>query len=213
MEDAIRHRTLGPEEFFGTIVPTRFREHLEDLERELGRLQQRIEELQALRLSLGIHLEGPGGGDFFLNIDGGALRAESAPSSPPVLKIHQSVEDWSTAVDREGTRAFSLLGGAREVPGGLRLNAERVERMRGLRGSLRITLTHLPGRPKDDTWSVTAAFGDAPPNPATTTVTLTYAAADELREGTLNPQQAFMAGKIQLSGDMGFAMRLGMLIL
>ncbi len=45
-------------------------------------------------------------------------------------------------------------------------------------------------------------------------LTITQAVADwrEINAGRLNPQMAFMSGKIKIAGDMGLAMKLGSLM-
>jgi len=46
------------------------------------------------------------------------------------------------------------------------------------------------------------------PADPTTTVTIAHADAEALGRGELDPMQAFMAGKIQIAGDMGLMMQM-----
>ena len=62
----------------------------------------------------------------------------------------------------------------------------------------------------DDFFELKSAKGKADsPN-----MTITQAVADwrEINAGRLNPQMAFMSGKIKISGDMSLAMKLGSLM-
>ena len=46
------------------------------------------------------------------------------------------------------------------------------------------------------------------PEEATTTITITAEDADAMADGTLDPMQAFMAGRIQVAGDMALMMQM-----
>lgn len=66
------------------------------------------------------------------------------------------------------------------------------------------------------TWVVTikdgqisVSEGDAP---AQCTILMKAEDFDQLTDGKLNPQMAFMSGKLKIQGDMGLAMKLGQLL-
>ena len=58
-------------------------------------------------------------------------------------------------------------------------------------------------------WQVDFKLGPgAIPEEPTTTVTVTAADADAMAAGELDPMQAFMAGRIQVAGDMALMMQM-----
>ena len=73
-----------------------------------------------------------------------------------------------------------------------------------LRGTVEQNLT----RPDGDAFNVQICFNGA----AAPRTKLTLALADQLAmaEGRMNPQEAFMTGKLKVEGDMGFMMQVGM---
>jgi putative sterol carrier protein len=66
----------------------------------------------------------------------------------------------------------------------------------------------VAGGPGGD-WQVDFKLGPgAIPDAATTTVTVQAEDADRMERGELNPMEAFMAGRIQVTGDMALLMQL-----
>ena len=61
----------------------------------------------------------------------------------------------------------------------------------------------------DDEW-VAVTFGGAEPNVETPRATLTMSreVAEQMGKGEANPQELFMSGKIQITGDMMMLMQL-----
>jgi putative sterol carrier protein len=77
--------------------------------------------------------------------------------------------------------------------------------MQMLRGVIRMVVTGGAG----GDWSVDLKLGPgAPPAQPTTTVTIAAADADALERGELDPMQAFMSGKIMVTGDMTLMMQM-----
>lgn len=210
MSDAGAGAKITPEHFFGSIVPGQFQKNLERLEREREALAKQIGDLRAMRVSLRVVLAGDPPRNFFLNLADGKLSLADAPAEPPLVTIEQSEADWAAAVEREGVGGFDMFSGKAAAPGSMSLTPARAQKLRALKGSLRLVLTDLPGGEADRAWSITTRFGDAPEGPPTTTMTMKYEDSQAMRSGGLNPQQAFMAGKIKIAGDMSFAMQLGM---
>ena len=75
----------------------------------------------------------------------------------------------------------------------------------GVDGSIRLVVAGGPG----GDWQVEFKLGPGTiPETPTTTVTLLAEDADRMERGELNPMEAFMAGRIQVAGDMTLMMQL-----
>jgi hypothetical protein len=79
-----------------------------------------------------------------------------------------------------------------------------VEQMRELDGVIRIIVTG-----GEEPWSVAFKLGpgEIPPDP-TTTLRVSQEDADKMQRGELAPMEAFMAGRIQLEGDLALLMQM-----
>jgi len=182
---------LTPGDFFERWIPGEF-------------ARARAAGATAPDLTVQVHLAGDGGGTWTLRVAGGELTVAPGATSPPELRIEQSVADWRamvvgedgapdvfpkeldllTVLTRSGPKSASLL---QQHP-----------------GTLRLTISGFNGR----TWSLTLTAGGATTPAAEVTIDAATAAA--LRAGTIDPMNAFFGGKLQLGGDTAWIMQVGM---
>jgi hypothetical protein len=193
---------IAPSEFFERFVPSAFAE------------AGLPAELRGLRLELGVRLEGEGGGEWLYQLEGGALHLVAGSRESAALTLVQSVADWRGALWEGrggvvGRQAAGLLRpGARSESGAspqAALGADVLGQLQHLDGMIRMAVTGGDG----GDWSVAFRLGPGP-IPAEPTATLTIAAddAEALVRGELAPLEAFMAGRIQVDGDMTLVMQL-----
>ena len=128
----------------------------------------------------------------------------------------QSVDDWrgalwegrggafgqgAVALFKPGAGAAASGGGM----GGAAPSPAALQQMQALDGVIRMVVAGGEG----GDWQVDFKLGPgAIPEEPTTTVTVTAADADAMAAGELDPMQAFMAGRIQVAGDMALMMQM-----
>ena len=107
-----------------------------------------------------------------------------------------------------GDNVLGFLGGISGMGAPIKLTRDRVEQIAAVGGTLCFELTGEGG------FQLLAKLGDAAPgDSADTTIRVDAQAYRELREGRLEPQEAFLAGKIAVEGDMQRAMQLALAVL
>jgi hypothetical protein len=166
-------------------------------------------------LAWGVHLSGEGGGEWLYRLSGGEFGVSVGNCDAAAFKLIQSVDDWRGTLweGRGGVAARKALAiaGSDRVAGFARAagtadpDGDFVARLAELDGVLSTVVTDGPG----GAWSLAVQFGPGPvPDEVTTTVTLSHADADALASGSLAPLEAFLAGRITISGDMLLMMQL-----
>jgi len=171
---------------------------------------------EGLDVKLGVALLGEGGGEWIVHLGDGVMRVAAESRDDTSFTYVQSVDDWRGALwegrgGAMGAQTSTLFRpGAREAAaGGAAMGAAptpaALEQLRSLDGLIRMVVTGGDG----GDWSVGFRLGPgAIPEDATTTVTLSAEDAEAMGRGELNPMEAFMAGRIQVEGDVGFVMQL-----
>ncbi len=194
-----------PRHFYAERMPEQFNRALRDQERRVEAAQRALDGMRAVDATIRIEVCGPGGGTFFLNVERGVMTSGEAPAHPPFLAVIQDRAAFEKLAREAGDSALGMLGGLSGLAGEMKLTKARIDNLAGVRGSLRFEVTGADG------FALLTQFGDGPvTDPPTTTIRVdpeTYAA---LRAGALDPQQAFMTGKIQVEGDMQLAMQLAL---
>lgn len=168
------------------------------------------DEARQLDLTLGVRLDGEGGGEWRLRLREGGLSVEAGSSEEAAFTVVQTVADWRGALweGRGGafgkqSRALFEPGAGAGGPGAMPPSA--LAQLQMLRGLIKMVVAGGPG----GDWAVAFKLGPGPvPDPPTTTVTVSAADAEALERGELDPMQAFMSGRIQIAGDMALLMQM-----
>ena len=161
-------------------------------------------------LKLGVCLEGEGGGEGLISVSGGQFSVEQGACDAAVLTLVQSVDDWRGALwegqgGEFGRQAAALFAGGADSDSGQPLQLGALSALSELEGLIRIRVTEA----ERGDWTTGFKLGQgAIPAEPTTEIEMTAEDARALQDGTLDPMQAFMAGKIRVTGDMALMMQL-----
>jgi hypothetical protein len=180
-----------PTTFFSTWLP-----------QEIARLGVR----PGAAMTVGVRLDGDGGGAWDLRMSPAGIEVGPAGGAEPDVTLLQTVADWRAIV--VGEDGGVDLAPPQASPMDLMfVDAQAQAIVSTVKGTVRFEVTGYNGR----TWAVTVKFG---PQPLATTPDATVTVDAETYAGmlarTIPPAQAFFSGKIQLGGDSGLAMQLGM---
>jgi hypothetical protein len=183
-----------------------------------GYLAERFSELdlpeavKRLDLTLGVRLDGDGGGEWLFALRDGALEVAAGSREEAAFTVTQSVEDWRGALweGRGGVVAGRLLELFRRgAPSALRApgpapDLAALERLSALDGLVRGVVT---GGPAGD-WSIAFKLGPGEiPEAATATISIHHDDAAAVARRELGLLDAFMAGRISVEGDLQFFMQ------
>jgi hypothetical protein len=203
MTEAETTKTTPPpsiDEYLRSRIAPRFGELLRAAEQRLATAQREVDDLHAATGTIAWEVGEGTPVIHYVNIANGEMTVAAQPATEPLMTISQSATDWA----RFTAGLSTVFGGDSRRP----MGRSRIERVRGIKGSLRFVLTNLPD---GGTWTCTLYFGAGPrPAEAQTTITLAQDVATKMQAGQLEPQMAFMQGQIKLSGDTALAMQLGM---
>ncbi|MGH0031654.1 MAG: SCP2 sterol-binding domain-containing protein [Myxococcota bacterium] len=172
------------------------------------------DDVKGAEIALGIRLDGDGGGEWVLRIDQGTVSVQPEPRGETAFTYVQSVDDWQGALWQGrggaiGQGAAGLFRPGSTPPGdasGMGApSLTALEQLRALDGVIRLVVTGGEG----GDWAVAFKLGpgDIPEEP-TTTVSVSHEDAAKMQSGELNPMEAFMAGRIQVAGDMALMMQM-----
>lgn len=174
---------------------------------------------EGVDVKLGVKLDGSEGGEWIFRLNDGKLDVEAGSREDAAFTVLQSVDDWRGALWEGRGGAFGQgavamfkpgAAAAADAGGGMAMGAAApspaaLEQMRALDGVIRMVVAGGEG----GDWSVDFKLGPgAIPEEPTTTITVTAEDADAMARGELDPMQAFMAGRIQVAGDMALMMQM-----
>lgn len=184
---------ISPKEFFESWLPAEF-------ERVRSELKTTPPDATTC-----VELTGNGGGVWTLSMARGALTVTPTRTDPANITLKLSAEDWQAV--SSGAAQGEAVTPSTVLIDKLLTSPALGQILGNVRGTLRFEIPGFQGR----TFSVEVTFqGAASPH---ATISIHADTLDQIRAGTLPIPQAFMAGKIQLGGDTGFAMQVGMAVL
>ncbi len=200
----------APESFFAERFPAQMNRQLAEQQDAAAAAQRALEGMRAVAATLRFDVRGTGGGTWYVNFAEGRAAAGATPAHPPFLSIVLDRADFEPLWREAGDNVLGFLGGVSGMGAPIKLTRSRVEAIGAVKGALLFELTGEGG------FRLVAHLGDAPPAedaPPATTIRVDAQAYRELRSGALQPQDAFLAGKIQIEGDMQLAMQLALAVL
>ena len=203
--------TPDPKTFFRERFPAQLNRSLAEQEQATQMAQRALAGMRAVAATIRFDVRGEGGVTVFVNIEGGRSSAGDAPAHPPFLSIAVDRSHYEPLFREAGDNVLGFLGGISGMGAPIKLTRDRVEQIAAVGGTLCFELTGEGG------FQLLAKLGDAAPGDsgdrADTTIRVDAQAYRALREGKLEPQQAFLAGKIAVEGDMQRAMQLALAVL
>jgi hypothetical protein len=133
------------------------------------------------------------------------MAAEDAPASAPLMTVIQDRRAFERISSEAGDSALGLLGGLSGFTGDFKLTRSRLDNLAGVSGCLGFEVTG------DDGFAFRVHFGSEPvPDAPDTEIKVSPEIYADLREGRLDPQNAFMSGQLDVSGDLQIAMALAL---
>jgi len=201
-KDAEASRPESPEEFLRAVVAAAFNRQIEELRRQLVALEHELDERTGVEAAVALHVIGAAGGTWYLNLRNGCMEVGTMASAPVAFSVYQSAEDWVALAAQGGSAPVTGSPGRRGA-----LTRSRIARLRSVAGTARLVLRGEGAAPAR---TVTLHFGpNEPADPPQVTLAMREDDARRLREGTLEPQVAFLQGLVTITGDVGLAMQIG----
>lgn len=197
-----------PKSFFGERFPAQMNRALAEQEQAAAAAQRTLDGMRAVAATLRFVVTGAGGGTWFVNLEDGRSTAGDSAAHPPFLTLSLDRAHYEPLWREAGDNVLGFLGGISGMGAPIKLTQFRVKQIAEVGGTLLFELTGEGG------FKLLARLGEGDPSePADTTIRVDTEAYRELRAGKLEPQDAFMAGKIQVEGDMQRAMQLALAVL
>jgi putative sterol carrier protein len=193
-----------PKSFYTEQIPTQWNRMLDEQE-QLGEPGRRVfDGMAAVHATIRVDILDESE-SYFMNIEAGRMHAGDQAAHAPFLTLQQNRNAYERLAAEAGDSAMALLGGLSGLAGEMKLTQERIDNLSDVKGLMRFEVTG------DDGFELFTHFGTDPiPDEPDTSITIDRDTYDELRGGELNPQDAFMNGRIQIGGDMQMAMQLAL---
>jgi hypothetical protein len=126
-------------------------------------------------------------------------------AQPPFLTLVIDAACFDAFLAELGGSALGFLGALSGLAQEMKLTQTRIDALAGVAGTVRFEVRGPGG------FHLFVHFGPGEPaSPPTTSIAVDRDAYAELRSGRLNPQDAFLTGRIQLEGDLQLAMQLAL---
>jgi hypothetical protein len=192
-----------PQTFYTQDMPAQWNRTLEEQEQLGEQGRELYEGMTAVNETIRVDLLDTDT-SYFLNIAAGRMEAGERAAHPPFLTLRQdrvAYEQFSTGASNGSPMA--LLGGLVGLGLEMRLTQQRIDDLGDVKGTLKFIVRGDAG------FALYTHFGTDPfPEQPTATITIDEDTYHDLRSGELHPQQAFMADRIQVDGDMEMVFQL-----
>jgi putative sterol carrier protein len=169
-----------------------------------------------IQAGLSFRIEGDQGGDFSTKIEQGEVKVSEGLLDDALVTLMMAQKDFLAVITGERKMAMQMPGGGggkepdvSEIPKQLQ---NTIDTLKGVEGMLMFQITD----PGEGDFAVKLKFaGPKEKLGADPDVTISIAKedADAMAKGDLNPQAAFMSGKIKIDGDMGLLMQMAPLMM
>lgn len=197
-----------PKTFFRERFPAQLNRALAEQEQAAAAAQRTLDGMRAVEATIRFVVTGADGGTFFVNLAAGRSSAGDTAAHPPFLSIALDRAHYEPLFREAGDNVLGFLGGISGMGAPVKLTKTRVAQIAEVGGTLLFELTGEGG------FQLLARLGEGEPAaPADTTIRVDTEAFRELRAGKLEPQEAFLGGKIAVEGDMQKAMQLALAVL
>lgn len=197
-----------PRTFYTQRLPAQFNGALAEQEQAAERARRTLDDMRAVDATLCVRVEGEDGGLFFLNVAGGRMSAGDEAAHPPFLTLVQDRRSFERLAEEAGDSALGMLGGLAGLAGDIKLTRSRIANLSGVSGTLLFEVTG------EDGFTLRTHFGEGGPREEPdAAIRVDPAVYADLRAGKVDPQQAFMGGQLEVTGDMQLAMALALAVL
>lgn len=194
-----------PERYYTESIPEQWNRSLREQERLVEATQRTLDGMRGVTTTIRIIVRGGEEEVFYLNIENGVMSPGGSAANPPFLTVIQDRQTFEQFEREAGDSALGMLGGLSGFAGNMKLTSDRLKNLENLSGTLHFEIRG------DDGFALLTHFGADPiPEEPTTSILVDREAYQELRDGRLDPQNAFMSGRIAVEGDMQLAMQLAL---
>lgn len=183
-------RDITPTDFFLKFLPEQF-------EKTKNKLS---EEAKRIYFIMSFEITGEGGGKWTLKIDRGNFFLYEGEDNEANLRIIQTIEDWNASMtgDKGLKWDLPLIEGK-----GFSLSQQKIDKLKAVNGSITFKVENAQ---KGD-WEIKIKLGKFFNSGNECEIVLSHEDLKTIKRGQLNPQVAFLTGKIRIKGSMALIMK------
>lgn len=183
-------KDILPADFFLKFLPEQFDKTKGKLSEEAGKIY----------FIISFEITGEGGGKWTFKIEHGSFFLYEGEDPDANLRIVQSIDNWrSSMIGEKGLKWDLPLTDGK----GFTLSQDKIEKLKAVKGKINFK---VESSQKGD-WEITAKLGKVFNSENECEIILSHDDLRAIRKGKLNPQIAFLTGKIRVKGSMALIMK------